>query len=545
MAYSIGFDIFARDRASKEFGKVGAAAETAGRRTDNAKRLMTLGLAVAGAAAIKFGKDSIGAYEDAEAQQRVLEDAYARFPAMADVSIEALRGQAAALQKVTRYDGDAVNSAQGLLGSFKLTGSQVQELTPLMLDYARKTGKDLPTAASVLGKAILGNGKALKDVGIKFKDTGTKAGNFDELVGGLRDQVGGFAEKEGKEAADQSAILGNEFGDLQEEVGSKLLPIVMSLTQAGLKMVAWIKDNPGPVKVLAAGFALFTLALLANRTAMAVQSAAAGIAAAKTVIVTGVTKGAAAAQWLMNAALNANPIGLVVLALAGLALGLKYAWDHSETFRRVVTTAFDAVKTAARLLWENGIRPVVNFILTGFSAVTRGIAGFLQALSNIPGFGWAADAAAKMRSAADWADRLKDQINNIPDAHTISIYRREVTARITAYRTIYNAQGSAVRDALADLRGYTTGGHVLANRAIRVGENGEELFVPDQAGTIVPHSKVGQATAGAAAPTGGATGGGITINVHGALDPVAVGRQVREALLQFQRATGGRALGLT
>ena len=52
MAYSIGFDIFARDRASKEFGKVGAAAETAGRRTDGAQRMMALGLAADGDRAV-------------------------------------------------------------------------------------------------------------------------------------------------------------------------------------------------------------------------------------------------------------------------------------------------------------------------------------------------------------------------------------------------------------------------------------------------------------------------------------------------------------
>ncbi|MES2867620.1 MAG: hypothetical protein V4703_12830, partial [Actinomycetota bacterium] len=51
-----------------------------------------------------------------------------------------------------------------------------------------------------------------------------------------------------------------------------------------------------------------------------------------------------AAQWALNAALNANPIGLVVLAIAALVGGLIVAWKHSETFRNIVTGCWTAIK---------------------------------------------------------------------------------------------------------------------------------------------------------------------------------------------------------
>lgn len=54
---------------------------------------------------------------------------------------------------------------------------------------------------------------------------------------------------------------------------------------------------------------------------------------------------ATAAQWLWNAALSANPIGIVVLAIAALVAGLVYAWHNSETFREVVMGVWEAVKT--------------------------------------------------------------------------------------------------------------------------------------------------------------------------------------------------------
>ncbi|MDM2382246.1 phage tail protein [Mycobacteroides abscessus] len=59
------------------------------------------------------------------------------------------------------------------------------------------------------------------------------------------------------------------------------------------------------------------------------------------------TKAAAAAQRIWNLAMTANPIGLVVTAIAALAAGIIYAYNHSETFRKIVDAAWAAIKVAA------------------------------------------------------------------------------------------------------------------------------------------------------------------------------------------------------
>lgn len=64
------------------------------------------------------------------------------------------------------------------------------------------------------------------------------------------------------------------------------------------------------------------------------------------------TEGAAVAQGGLNAALLANPIGLVVLAIAALVAGFVLAWKHSETFRDIVKGALSTVKDFAVDLWE-------------------------------------------------------------------------------------------------------------------------------------------------------------------------------------------------
>src|SRR4029450_5101161 len=56
------------------------------------------------------------------------------------------------------------------------------------------------------------------------------------------------------------------------------------------------------------------------------------------------TKAWTAVQWLLNAALTANPIGLVITVIAALAAGIVIAYNHSETFRAIVDKLFAKLK---------------------------------------------------------------------------------------------------------------------------------------------------------------------------------------------------------
>ena len=66
----------------------------------------------------------------------------------------------------------------------------------------------------------------------------------------------------------------------------------------------------------------------------------------------GASKAFAAAQWLVNAALSANPIGLVVMAVAGLGLALVVAYKKSARFRKVANGAFKSVKKGAQKVYD-------------------------------------------------------------------------------------------------------------------------------------------------------------------------------------------------
>jgi TP901 family phage tail tape measure protein len=73
---------------------------------------------------------------------------------------------------------------------------------------------------------------------------------------------------------------------------------------------------------------------------------------------------------LLDAAMAANPIGIVVVAIGALVAALVYAYTHSETFRAIVQGAFNGIKVAAQAVATF----FVTYVLPALQAVWNGIA---------------------------------------------------------------------------------------------------------------------------------------------------------------------------
>ncbi|EGD24650.1 tape measure protein [Prescottella equi] len=113
-------------------------------------------------------------------------------------------------------------------------------------------------------------------------------------------------------------------------IGAMLLPALASMVfELGLTAVAW--------GIVAAETAASTVATTAHTVASKASAAA--------------SKAWAAGVWLVNAALSANPIVLVIGAIAALVAGIVLAYRHSETFRNIVQKAWEGIKTAAGVAW--------------------------------------------------------------------------------------------------------------------------------------------------------------------------------------------------
>jgi len=159
------------------------------------------------------------ASEEANLATVKLENTLKNMPKLAGESSGQFIELAESIQSVTAADADAIVGAEAVLGTFQLTADEIKRITPLVVDYSRKFGVDLPTAAVQVGKALDGNIGALRRVGISIDETAFAADRFGAVHQALSDQVGGFAEAEGATFAGSLQRLKNELGDVAEGVG--------------------------------------------------------------------------------------------------------------------------------------------------------------------------------------------------------------------------------------------------------------------------------------------------------------------------------------
>lgn len=343
----------------RAFDQVGDAADRQKGKWDGLKAGITVASAAMVAGVAAFASSSVSAYAEAEQSQAQLTAAYEKFPAITDVSIDALRSMNQEIQHKTGLDGDQLAASQATLAQFGLTGDQIQQLTPLMADYAAKTGKDLTGAAEDMGKAIMGQGRALKQVGVDFEDSGSAAGNFDQLIQGLDGSVGGFAETMGDTATGKMAILEQNFGDIQETVGELLIPALTTLADVGGQVTQWLSENPEFVQAAAIAVGVLTVAIVAANIAM----------------------------WAMAA----NPIVLLIMAIV-IAVGLLIAgiwllvanWDTVVAWITTVWQGFVTWITAVIdgfVAWWNGIWSAVGqWISDVWNGIVSAVSGYFNAL---------------------------------------------------------------------------------------------------------------------------------------------------------------------
>jgi len=103
---------------------------------------------------------------------------------------------------------------------------------------------------------------------------------------------------------------------------------------------------------------------------------------------------ATAAQWAYNAALSANPIGLIVLGIAALVAGLVWFFTKTELGQKIVAVAWLGIKAAIAGVtdwWQNTAWPIIkvtwDLVARAFSAgkekVGRFMTGALEVIKRV------------------------------------------------------------------------------------------------------------------------------------------------------------------
>lgn len=144
---------------------------------------------------------------------------------------------------------------------------------------------------------------------------------------------------------------------------------------------------------------------------------------------TGILKAFAAGQWLVNAAMSANPIGLVVIAIVLLVAIFIVAWKKSETFRNIVKGAFQVVWDFVKKVgawfkdtlwpWLKGVFDKVNSAVGVVKDwIIRKFGEAVAWLKGLPGKVWSAVSTVwdkfkgGVTTAKDWAVKKFGEVVN-------------------------------------------------------------------------------------------------------------------------------------
>ena len=174
---------------------------------------------------------------------------------------------------------------------------------------------------------------------------------------------------------DDNADVGESFGVLASSVGSFVDNIVPKIWN--------FIGSLGPIGPLLAGI---TAALGAFQATVAISKVV-GAAVAAFEAYRKANEGATVAQWLLNAAMNANPIVLVVTLVAGLVAAIITLWNTNEDFRNAIISAWEAIKETATSVFTAVANFFTETIPNAFQSmvewIREGISSFISIGSDI------------------------------------------------------------------------------------------------------------------------------------------------------------------
>lgn len=254
------------------------------------------------------------------------------------------------------------------------------------------------------------------------------------------------------------------IGQLVADIANGLGPAFAAMVPYLISSVQWFRDQLAPALMLVGGFItqhtglVMGLAGVLLGLAVAVKAVTVGIAIYNGIqaAIRGATMAWAAAQWVLNSALFANPIGIVVLAIIALIAIFAVAWASSEQFRAVVVGVFNTVRAAVgsavaqvvgfvtRLV--NGFRSAGATIGSIFSAVGRAIsAPFIAAFQAIRSM-WNNTVGRISFTIPSWVPLVGGRGFSMPRFHTGGVVPgapgSETLAVLQAGETVLPTQGS-------------------------------------------------------------------------------------------------------
>ena len=277
----------------------------------------------------------------------------------------------------TRALGLDVEEVIALFAQFELSGVNTEAALSGLTKATAKWQKEGKNAGDELTKtveAIRTASDASKAAELAIEAFGNKAGPeladaiqsgrfaFDEFTAAVKDS-GGAVERtfeETQDAPDKLALavqgLKTDLAQTTNEVMTELAPdiekalksISKTLTRdiipAVKSAIQWVLKNKTAILTTLSAIAAGLVALNVVKVITGLVEAFRAFKAAQ--------EGATIAQWALNAAMNANPIGIIIALIAALVAAFVVLWNKSEAFREFFIDLWEGIKNAIAAAWE-------------------------------------------------------------------------------------------------------------------------------------------------------------------------------------------------
>lgn len=190
-----------------------------------------------------------------------------------------------------------------------------QERQKLIMDTLNGTYKDASAQYKETNKDIIESRKAQE----RLSDAMAEVGRVGEpIMTAIKNAIAGMAEK--------------------------AVPVIVDMVEGFKNMVTWVQENESTVKawvgvILGAITTIGTFILIMQFGAI-MGAAANAIKVVRTAILG------------MNAAMLANPIGLIVALLAGLVVAFIYLWNNVDGFKQFWVKTWELIQKKASEAWK-------------------------------------------------------------------------------------------------------------------------------------------------------------------------------------------------
>lgn len=276
-----------------------------------------------------------------------------------------------------------------LMGLIPRTDEAAQAMSDMGLSFTNADGsmKPMREVVALLEEKFGGMGEAARAATLKtiFGLEGMRAANIilEEGVAGW-DSLSSAVDRQGVAGELAGARMGGLAGAIEQmkgsidtafiSIGDRLSPAVQTLTGHITGLVNWFANlspqiQSGIVSFGLVAAAIGPLLIAIGMVGGAIVNIITAVKTVKSILVAYevATKIATAAQWLWNAALTANPIGLIIAAVAALVAALVWFFTQTDLGRDIWQGFVDALGNAWTWLWENALKPVFDFIGAAFT----------------------------------------------------------------------------------------------------------------------------------------------------------------------------------